>query len=161
MQSDGKAIGFWVTGMQVYGVCIFVANFELAIRFNTHTWLGCLTLLAGVVAYFFFYSILSFVFKGQIDHLFVPSFQISLVWVAIFFCIAQTYAIEKMYKYLYQKFSKIANRKNLMKQQFIEEQKNIELYKLCQASVNKGILINSKSSMLKRKSELDLNIRQS
>lgn len=62
MQEDGKDIGFWVAGMAIYGVCIFVANFELALRFNTHSWLGVLTLLAGVIAYFFFYSILSLVF---------------------------------------------------------------------------------------------------
>jgi len=30
MQSDGKDIGFWVAGMAVYGICIIVANFELA-----------------------------------------------------------------------------------------------------------------------------------
>jgi len=29
-QADGKDIGFWVSGMAIFGVCIFVANFELA-----------------------------------------------------------------------------------------------------------------------------------
>ena len=89
--------------MVVYGVCIFVANFELAIRFNTHNGYGILTLMAGVVAYFFFYGILSFVFQGNIDHLFVPTFKIELLYLIIFFCLAQTYAIERMYKYIQEK----------------------------------------------------------
>lgn len=98
MQSDGKDIGFWVCGMAIYGVCIFVANFELAIRFNTHTWWSTVTLLAGVVAYFFFYSILSLIFKGHINHLFGPSFSIPLLWIIILFCLMQTYVVEKVYK---------------------------------------------------------------
>ena len=56
--------------MTIYGVCIFVANFLLAIRFNTHTWCSTLTLFAGVIAYFLFYFALSQVFKNQIAHLF-------------------------------------------------------------------------------------------
>ena len=56
--------------MAIYGVCIFVANFLLAIRFNTHTWCSTFTLLAGVIAYFVFYGLLSQIFKNQINHLF-------------------------------------------------------------------------------------------
>ena len=41
-QSDGKDIGFWVSGMLVYGVCIFVANGVLAFKHFTHTWVGLL-----------------------------------------------------------------------------------------------------------------------
>lgn len=104
MQEDGKDIGFWVAGMAIYGVCIFVANFELALRFNTHSWLGVLTLLAGVIAYFFFYSILSFVFKGEIDHLFVPSFKIKILWVSIVFCLVQTYVIESIFKFFHARW---------------------------------------------------------
>ena len=97
-QSDGKNIGFWVCGMAIYGVCIFVANFELAIRFHTHTKWSTLTLSAGVVAYFFFYSVLSLVFTNHINHLFGPSFAIPLLWVIIIFCILQTYVVERVYK---------------------------------------------------------------
>lgn len=100
MQEDGKDIGFWVGGMAVYGVCIFVANWELAIRFNTLNVFAFLTLMAGVVAYFLFYGILSLVFQGNIDHLFLPTFQIKLLYVGIFFCLASTYAIERIYKYI-------------------------------------------------------------
>lgn len=88
MQSDGKDIGFWACGMSVYGVCIFVANWELAIRFNTLNVVAFFTLCAGVLAYFLFYGLLSFVFSGNIDHLFVPTFKINLLYVSIFFCLA-------------------------------------------------------------------------
>lgn len=87
MQADGKDIGFWLAGMAVFGICIFVANFELAQRFHTHTILGGLTLSAGCVCYFLFYFVLSYVFKGNIDHLFIPTFNMGLVWVTIFFCL--------------------------------------------------------------------------
>lgn len=97
-QSDGKEIGFWVAGMTIYGVCIFVANFLLAMRFNTHSCCSTLTLLAGVVAYFFFYSILAVFFTNQINHLFMPNFSIGVLWLSVLFCVLQTYVIEKIYK---------------------------------------------------------------
>lgn len=61
-KADGKDIGFWLSGMAIYGVCIMVANLEIAIRFNTHNVLGVLCILAGVVCYFLSYGILSAVF---------------------------------------------------------------------------------------------------
>lgn len=108
VQADGKDIGFWLAGMLVFGVCIFVANFELAIRFNTHTWQSTVFLIIGPICYFLFYSLLAEVFKGNIDHLFKPTFSICLVWIASFFCIAQTYIFETIYKYFYNKYSSFA-----------------------------------------------------
>ena len=116
MQSDGKDIGFWAAGMAVYGVCIFVANFELAIRFNTHNAIGVFTLMIGVINYFFFYGLLSLVFQGNIDHLFAPTFKIQLLYVIIFFCLAQTYAVERMYKYFIEKFNVWVDKKRAAEQ---------------------------------------------
>lgn len=61
--------------------------------------------MIGVIAYFFFYGILSLVFQGNIDHLFAPTFKIELLYVIIFFSLAQVYAIERMYKYFMEKFN--------------------------------------------------------
>lgn len=33
-QTDGKDIGFWVAGLLNFGICIFVANLEIAMRFH-------------------------------------------------------------------------------------------------------------------------------
>lgn len=35
-QNDGKEIGFWVAGMTTFGVCIFMANFQLGIYAKTY-----------------------------------------------------------------------------------------------------------------------------
>ena len=37
-QWDGKDIGFWVSGMAVYGSCVFVANAVVATRMHGHNW---------------------------------------------------------------------------------------------------------------------------
>lgn len=100
---DGQAIGFWVGGMLVYGQCILVANFQLAQRFNVLDKVGVFLLLLGVAGYFFFFGILSVIFKGDIGHLFLPTFNSILTWICIFFCLAQTYVIEKMYKIVEEK----------------------------------------------------------
>lgn len=97
--------------MAVYGVCIFVANFQLAIRFNTHTLFSTLALLAGVVAYFLFYGLASKFLSGQVDHLFIPTFKIQLLYVCIFFCLAQTYVIDVIYGYFMGKYTKFRNEK--------------------------------------------------
>ena len=70
----------------------------MAIRFNTHTHIGFLTLLAGVAAYFLFYGVESIIFGGHINHLFVPSFKIKLLYVIILFNLGQVYVIERLYK---------------------------------------------------------------
>lgn len=63
-QSDGKDIGFWVGGMTIYGICIFVANFELAIRFHMLSWIAVVMLMLGPIAYFLFYALESMFFSG-------------------------------------------------------------------------------------------------
>lgn len=88
MQPDGTAIGFWVTGMAIFGVCVLVANFELAMRFNTHTWVGTFILLVGPISYFLLYFVLSLISKSAISHIFVPTFKMVLIWIAVFFCLA-------------------------------------------------------------------------
>lgn len=77
-----------MAGMIVFGICIFVANFQLAINFNTHTWVGIITLWLGVIAYFFFYGLASLVFKGYINHLFKPTWEMPITYYACIFCVA-------------------------------------------------------------------------
>ena len=36
VQSNGMDIGFWIAGMSVYGVCEFIANGVLFMKFNIH-----------------------------------------------------------------------------------------------------------------------------
>lgn len=97
--------------MAIFGVCIFVANFELALRFNTHTWPGTILLLTGPVMYFLLYFLMSLVFVSGICQIFVPSFKMILIWIVVYFCVAQTFVVEYMYNYIYNKYSSYAQRK--------------------------------------------------
>jgi len=86
-----------MAGMIVYGICIFVANFQLAINFNVHTWHGIVMLSLGVIAYFLFYGLAALVFKGEINHLFEPTWTMPITYVVTFFCVIQVYLFEKAY----------------------------------------------------------------
>ena len=94
-QNDGKAIGLWVGGLTVYGVCIFVANLKLGCNAQTYHWFGVFLLLLGPISYFVFYALLSTVFVGDIGSLFMPNFSINIVWIAIIFCLILVYTMEK------------------------------------------------------------------
>lgn len=59
MQTDGKATGFWVGGMTVYGVSIFVANLFLFTNAKTYEKIGIFLLSLGPIAYFLFYWLFS------------------------------------------------------------------------------------------------------
>lgn len=76
-----------MAGMIVYGICIFIANFQLAINFNTHTIHGIIALWLGVIAYFLFYGVAALVFKGEINHLFEPTWAMPMTYYATLFCV--------------------------------------------------------------------------
>jgi len=103
-----------MAGMIVYGICIFVANFQLAINFNVHTWHGIVMLWLGVIAYFLFYGLAALVFKGEINHLFEPTWAMPMTYVVTFFCVIQVFIFEKAYN----NFSKIMKDKREEKEQF-------------------------------------------
>lgn len=86
-EANGKAIGLWSAGQLVFGVCIFVANFQLAINFNTHTVIGVLTLLAGPLAYFVIFPLISYTFHNEANHLFGPIFDMAVTYLVIIFCV--------------------------------------------------------------------------
>jgi len=96
-QSDGKDIGFWVGGMLVYGICIFVANMVLAFKHFTHYWIGTFFFLLCICAYFVFFWLFSITFKNEVDHLFKPTFSMRIVYLIIFFIVFAVYLAELAY----------------------------------------------------------------
>lgn len=94
-RGDATEIGLWIGGMTVYGVCIFVANVLLAVRFHNHNWISITTITLGMLAYFVFYSLLSAVFRNEVDRLFGVNFGIGLVWLSIILCVGAVYVTEK------------------------------------------------------------------
>jgi hypothetical protein len=83
MQSDGKEIGFWIAGMSVYGVCEFLANGVLFMKYNVHNMEGIIIIILMVAAYFVFYAIFN-LFPGYIFHAFTTNMSILLVWLSFF-----------------------------------------------------------------------------
>lgn len=96
-QSDGKDIGFWVCGMLVYGICIFVANSVLAFKHFTHYWIGTFFFVLCTSSYFFFFYLFSISFKNEVDHLFVPTFSMRIVYIVIFYVVFSVYLAELAY----------------------------------------------------------------
>lgn len=96
-QSDGKDIGFWVAGMLVYGVCIFVANSVLAFKHFTHYWIGTFFFVLCTSSYFFFFWLFSISFKNEIDHLFMPTFKMRICYIIIIFIVSAVYLAELAY----------------------------------------------------------------
>lgn len=84
----------WVGGMTVYGVCIFVANVLLFVRFNNHTAIGSICFFIGVSSYFLFYVFTSAVMHNEIDHLFQNNFKMSLVFFTILFTVGYAFVVE-------------------------------------------------------------------
>lgn len=60
--------------MTVYGVCIFVANVLLAVRFHNHNWISWLAIALGCLAYIVSYGFLSAVMDNEVNHLFAVNF---------------------------------------------------------------------------------------
>lgn len=96
-QSDGRDIGFWVAGMLVYGVCIFVANTVMAFKHYTHTWVGAFFLFLCSAAYFLFFWLFSKSFTNEIGHLFEPTFRMRICYIVIFFVVVSVYMGELTY----------------------------------------------------------------
>ena len=96
-QSDGKDIGFWVCGMLVYGICIFVANSVLAFKHFTHYWIGTFFFFLCTSSYFVFFWLFSVTFKNEIDHLFMPTFSMRIVYIIILFVVISVYLAELAY----------------------------------------------------------------
>lgn len=81
VQNDGKEIGFWIAGMTVYGVCEFIANGVLFMKYNVHNYEGIILIILMVAAYFVFYAIFSLI-PGNIYHSFNTNMSIILVWLS-------------------------------------------------------------------------------
>lgn len=96
-QSDGKDIGFWVAGMAVYGVCIFVANSVLAFKHYTHYWVGTFFFFMCTMSYFLFFYLFSISFTNEIGHLFIPTFSMRVVYVVFLFVVISVYLGELAY----------------------------------------------------------------
>ena len=96
-QSDGKDIGFWVGGMLVYGVCIFVANTVLAFKHFTHYWIGAFFFFICTSSYFVFFWLFSISFKNEVDHLFMPTFSMRIVYLIMFYVVFSVYMAELAY----------------------------------------------------------------
>lgn len=96
-QSDGKDIGFWVGGMLVYGVCIFVANTVLAFKHFTHYWIGTFFFFICTTSYFAFFWLFSISFKNEVDHLFMPTFSMRIVYLIIFYIVISVFMAELAY----------------------------------------------------------------
>jgi len=96
-QSDGKDIGFWVCGMLVYGICIFVANSVLAYKHFTHYWIGTFFFFLCTSSYFVFFWLFSMSFKNEIGNLFAPTFAMRICWIVLFFIVISVYLAELSY----------------------------------------------------------------
>lgn len=69
--------------MSVYGVCEFIVNGVLFMKFNVHNFEGIIIIILMIAAYFVFYAIFN-LFQGYIFHSFNTNMSILLVWLAIF-----------------------------------------------------------------------------
>lgn len=105
-QTDGKDIDFWIGGMTIFGVSIFVANLVLAQHSTTFEWRYIILLFLGPIAYFLFYWIVNKILPGEIDHLFANNFSITVIWYAIIFCMVSTYVIDEV-RGIYEDFDKV------------------------------------------------------
>lgn len=95
--SDGKAIGFWVSGHLVYGVCCFVANTVILTRSSNYTGYGEGLNALMNFAYFFFMFILSALGSpsfSALNHIFENMFAMGVVWLAILLTVGSVVAME-------------------------------------------------------------------
>jgi len=56
-KSNGKDLGFWVSGILVYGVCCFIANAVILTRTSNFTGYGEALNALMIFAYFFFMGV--------------------------------------------------------------------------------------------------------
>lgn len=105
-QSTGLDIGFWTSGMTVYGVCIFVANTVIAFKHHIHNAFGVTFLFLCTFSYFFFFWIFSFSFGNEIGSLFLPTFQMRIVYASTFFIVSSVYLGEVAYSGIKRMFRK-------------------------------------------------------
>jgi magnesium-transporting ATPase (P-type) len=96
-QSTGLDIGFWSSGMTVYGVCIFVANMVIAFKHHTHTYIGVFFLFLCSFSYFVFFWLFSFAFGNEIGNLFFPTFSMRIVYMVSLFIVFSVYLGELAY----------------------------------------------------------------
>ena len=95
MQSDGKDIGFWVSGMAVYGSCVFVANAIVAMRMHEHNGYSMFLFFLMFLGYFACYWLFSY--QGYIYGIFWTQFGITLMWLSFMFNGLALFATEMMY----------------------------------------------------------------
>lgn len=94
-QSDGKDIGFWVSGMAVYGSCVFVANMVVFTRMHEHNGYSIFFFILMILGYFSCYWL--FAYQGYIFGIFWTQLGISLMWLCFMFNTLQVYVTELMY----------------------------------------------------------------
>lgn len=94
-QWDGKDIGFWVSGMAVYGSCVFVANAVVATRMHGHNWFSMFFFILMFLGYFACYWVFSF--QGYIYGIFFTQLAIGLIWLTFMFNALQVFATEMIY----------------------------------------------------------------
>ena len=100
--SDGKDIGFWISGHVVYGSCIIVANIVIVHQANTHTLFSIGSAVLGVLAFFvilgfenFFMDFFYFVYG-----IFGPMFTSIRVWARIIFICMSVSVLELVLHYI-------------------------------------------------------------
>ena len=94
-QADGKDMGFWVSGMAVYGSCVFVANAVVATRMHEHNMFSNFFFLLMFLGYFVMYWMFSY--QGYIYGIFSTQLGIALIWLCYMFAGLHVFATEMMY----------------------------------------------------------------
>jgi hypothetical protein len=69
--------------MTIYGICVIIANLVLLMKFNIHNTIGIVVFILMILAYFVFYFIVSYLFKGNIQGIFSTNFSVTIVWLTL------------------------------------------------------------------------------
>ena len=86
--TDGKDVGFWISGMTVFGSCVWMANVVILMKFNSFDAIGVFWVAWGLICFFIQYVMVSnLISDNDIYHMFLPNFSITMVWVTILFCV--------------------------------------------------------------------------
>ena len=95
----GRNVGMFISGHAVFGICTIGANVLLAYRFNSLDWGAFVTLIIGVVCYFFvFWFENEFLWFPEIFGSFPIEFGNLLNWLSFAFCVMSVIAVEHAYR---------------------------------------------------------------
>ena len=82
--ADGKGLGFWVAGHNVYGASVIVANLVILHRFNNFTGYGEFTVFLMILAYYLFMVIESYTGMFPVlSHVAGTMFSSVNIWASI------------------------------------------------------------------------------